>query len=55
MTRADRLAIARYLHKIADALHTSHYWPERKRVVPYWIRDEIAQLRKWAKMLREDK
>lgn len=55
MTRADREAIALYLRNAADSLQVSHYSWRTKQVEPYWARDEIAQLRKWAKMLREAK
>lgn len=50
----DLFAIANYLNETADSLHCSHYSPRHKRVEPDWAREEIAQLRKWAKMLREE-
>lgn len=57
MTRADRLAIAKYLRSVARELHDTYYvyGGPRPEPLPQTIRDDIAQLRKWAKMLREDK
>lgn len=59
MTRADRMAIAKYLMATADRLpadsvYANYYDNRTKHPEPKSIRDEIAQLRKWAKMLKED-
>lgn len=54
MTRADRIAIAKYLRESAAFQRTLFLDPRTRRVRYEPIRAEIAQLRKLAKMLKED-
>jgi hypothetical protein len=46
--------IAQYLENAVDMYTATHFDPKTRRVQPKEMRDEIAQLLKWIKLLREE-
>jgi hypothetical protein len=54
MTHSERLEIAQYLENAVDMYTATHFDPKTRRVQPKEMRDEIAQLLKWIKLLREE-